>query len=166
MAQHRNDVTSNKPDENISGISKHARHCTTGTINWDEPRILATFNDKSKKALQQNCLIRENLEIRRQKTSAGEGLNDPQLCIKSNAWDPILQLLRDTWFYLGPSFVWGGRGPESLSLSPISDCLGLVFCSLPPVSFPLFPLSLSFSFPYLIAFLSLSFHFAKWSWIC
>ena len=96
MAQHCNDVTSNKPDENISGISKHARHCTTGTINWDEPKVLATFNDKSKKALQQNCLIRENLEIRRQKTSAGERLNDPQLAIKSNAWDPVLQLLRDT----------------------------------------------------------------------
>ena len=96
MAQHRSDVSSNKPNENISGISKHARHCTTGTINWDEPKILATFNDKSKKALQQNCLIRENLEIRRHKTSAGEGLNDPQLAIKSNAWDPILQLLRDT----------------------------------------------------------------------
>ena len=79
MAQHRSDVTSNKPDENISGISKHARHCTTGTINWDEPTILATFNDKSKKALQQNCLICKNLEIRCQKTSAGEGLNDHTL---------------------------------------------------------------------------------------
>ena len=92
MLQHCSDVTSNRPNENITGILKHARHCTTGTINWDEPEILAMFNDKNKKALQQNCLICKNLE----KTSAKEGLNDPQFAIKSNAWDPILQLLRDT----------------------------------------------------------------------
>ena len=63
----------------ISGISKHARHCREGSVNWDEPEIIATFNDKNKKALQQNLLIRESLEIRRQKTSTGQGLNDPQL---------------------------------------------------------------------------------------
>ena len=51
---------------------------------------------KSKKALQQNCLIRENLEICCQKTAAGEGLNYPQPATKSNACDPVLQLLRDT----------------------------------------------------------------------
>ena len=96
MAQHRNDVTSNKPDANISRISKHARHCSTGTINLDKPKILATFNDKNKRALQQNCLIRKNLEIHHQKTSAGEGLNDSQLAVKSKTWDPILLLLRDT----------------------------------------------------------------------
>ena len=95
MEQHRNDVFSNEPDKNNSGISKHARHCTSGTINWDEPKILATFNDKSKKALQQNCLLRENLEIRRQKTAMGQGLNDPQLFAKSNAWDPLLRELKD-----------------------------------------------------------------------
>ena len=95
MEQHRNDVFSNKPDENISGISKHARHCRLGTINWDQPKILATFNDKNKNALIQNCLTRESLEIRRKKTSMGQGLNDPQLCVKSNAWDPILNELKD-----------------------------------------------------------------------
>ena len=113
MEQHRNDVFSNKPDENISGISKHARHCTSGTINWDEPKILATFNDKSKKALQQNCLLRENLEIRRQKTAMGEGLNDPQLFVKSNAWDPLLRELKDMWF---SSFSDGG-GAQRVYLS-------------------------------------------------
>ena len=96
MEQHRNDTTSPKPDEGISGLSKHARHCTSGTIPWPEPKILATFNDKKKGALQKNLLIRESLEIRRQKTSTGDGLNDPQLSVKTNAWDPLLRKFEDT----------------------------------------------------------------------
>ena len=96
MSQHANDVTSNKTDETISGISKHARHCNNGTINWTEPKIITTYNDKNKKGLTHNLLIRESLEIRRLGTSSGSGLNDPQLCVKSNAWDPILQKIKDT----------------------------------------------------------------------
>ena len=95
MGQHASDVTSSKTDETISGISKHARNCNTGTIKWEEPKILATFNEKNKGALQRNLLIRESLEIRRLKTSTGQGLNDPQLCVRSNAWDPILLKLKD-----------------------------------------------------------------------
>ena len=96
MAQHKNDVTSSKTDEHISGISKHARNCPNNVINWEKPEILATFNDKNKAALQKNLLLRENIEIRRHQTSTGNGLNDPQLCIRSNAWDPILYELRGT----------------------------------------------------------------------
>ena len=95
MRQHKDDVTSNKPDANISGISKHARYCTSGTINWDNPKIIATFSDKKKSTLQRNLLTRESLEIKRQGTSSGLGLNDPQLAIRSNAWNPILRRLRD-----------------------------------------------------------------------
>ena len=93
MAQHKKDVTSTKPDENISGISKHARHCSNPDINWDSPEILATFNDKNKAALKRNLLTRESLEIRKHQTSTGNGLNDPQLCVRSNAWDPILSII-------------------------------------------------------------------------
>ena len=88
------DVTSNKPDENISGISKHARQCS-GEISWNEPKILATFNDKKKGVLQRNLLVRESLEIRRLSSSTN-GLNDPQLCLRTNSWDPILHKLRDS----------------------------------------------------------------------
>ena len=91
----KHDTTSSKLDENISGISKHARHCNNGTINWEEPKIIATFNDKNKKTLQSNLLIRESLEIRKEGTTSGLGLNDPQLCVRSNAWDPLLQKLKD-----------------------------------------------------------------------
>ena len=95
MGQHQSDVTSNKGENNISGISKHARECTSGTIQWDQPKILTTFNHKKKAVLQKNLLIRESLEIRRQNTTRGLGLNDPQLCVYSNAWDPILRRLKD-----------------------------------------------------------------------
>ena len=95
MGQHQADVSFTKSDENISGISKHARHCQDGTINWDEATILTTYNDNNKGSLQQNLLIQESLEIRRLKTSCGKGLNDPQLCVRSNAWDPILAKLKD-----------------------------------------------------------------------
>ena len=94
MGQHANDVISTKSDENISGISKHARHCTAGSIDWLEPTILATYSDKNKNALQKNLLIRESLEIRKHGTTTGKGLNDPQLCVKSNAWDPLLKKLK------------------------------------------------------------------------
>ena len=70
--------------------SKHARICKNGTIDWDNPTILTTYNNKNECGLQQNLLIRESLEICRLKTSRGQGLNDPQLCVRSNAWDPIL----------------------------------------------------------------------------
>ena len=97
MGQHEADTTSNKSDEHISGISKHARHCTAGSIDWYDPKIITTFTDKKKTALQQNLLVRESLEIKRLKTSSytGAGLNDPQLAVRSNAWDPILKKLKD-----------------------------------------------------------------------
>ena len=95
MSQHQKDVSSSKSEQNISGISKHARECTSGDINWEEPEIVATFNDKKKTSLQQNLLIRESLEIRKQKTTRGLGLNDPQLCVRTNAWDPILNKLNE-----------------------------------------------------------------------
>ncbi len=95
MGQHAADTTSSKPDENISGISKHARHCTSGTIKWEEPKIISTFAAKNKNALQQNLLIRESLEIKRQGTNSNNGLKDPQLAVRTNAWDPILDKLKD-----------------------------------------------------------------------
>ena len=36
-------------------------------------------------------VIRESLEIRKEGTTRGLGLNDPQLCVRSNAWDPIFK---------------------------------------------------------------------------
>ena len=168
MNQHKNDVTSNKNDENLSGISKHARQCNTGNIDWDNPKILATFNDKSKSALQYNCLVRESLEIRHLKTSSNDGLNDPQLCVRLNAWDPILQKIK--WLC---ELFWRRRGPERFFslLSPYcSPHSPLAFPSFSPERFLsswlsivlLIPLLFP-SFPSLI--LCLSFHLCHWQWL-
>ena len=88
--QHFDDVTSTKV--NVSGLSKHVRECTNGSVDWDDPIILATFNDKEKATLQRNLVVRESLEIRRQGSLKNNGLNkkDEWKCVKSNAWDPLL----------------------------------------------------------------------------
>ena len=76
---------------------------------------------------QQNLLVRESLEIRRLKTSTNAGLNDPQLAVRSNAWDPVLKKLKDWLFSWTGSFnVYRGGGPErslSLSFIPFYVCL-------------------------------------------
>ena len=116
MGQHCNDVTSTKFENHISGISKHARECSSGAINWDEPTIITTVNDKSKATLQRN-LVRESLEICKQKTTRALGLNDPQLCVRSNAWDPILEKLKP--FSVCRFVMRRGRGRVCVCLSLI-----------------------------------------------
>ena len=48
MKQHRSDVESKKAVSEISGISKHARYCTYGKINWETPEILQVEKEKNK----------------------------------------------------------------------------------------------------------------------
>ena len=64
MKQHRSDVKSKKADSEISGISKHARDCTHGKINWETPEILQIEKEKNKFSLQKNLLVRESFEIK------------------------------------------------------------------------------------------------------
>ena len=92
MKQHKADVESKKLDEHISGISKHARSCTTGHIDWENPKIIAIFQEK--KNLQLNLSIRESLEIRKQ-DSTNHCYNDPQMAMKSKAWDPLLKKIKN-----------------------------------------------------------------------
>ena len=65
MFQHKKNVKSTKQNENISGISKHARICNTGTICWESSTIIKTYNEKNKNKLQRDLLIRESLEIKK-----------------------------------------------------------------------------------------------------
>ena len=91
--QHQDDVTSSKV--NVSGLTKHARECINGSIDWENPVVLATFNDKEKTTLQRNLVIRESLEIRKQGALKNGGLNqkDEWKCVKTSAWDPLLTRL-------------------------------------------------------------------------
>ena len=98
MKQHQDDITSYDPSQpsttNVSGITKHAAECPNCDINWDSPDILATFQNKNKSALQKDLFIRESLEIRRNESGRGKGLNDDESrYVKTNAWGPILKKL-------------------------------------------------------------------------
>ena len=46
MKQHKTDVESKKLDAHFSGISKHARSCTTG--HWVTQKLLKFFKKKTK----------------------------------------------------------------------------------------------------------------------
>ena len=96
--QHRDDVDTFRanPTTNVSGLTKHAALCTTGTIDWENPTVLATFQDKKKTTLQQNLFIRESLEIRRHdaaRTGLNERNDETSKFVKTTAWGPILKKL-------------------------------------------------------------------------
>ena len=169
MSQHEADTTSNKSDEHISGISKHARHCTAGTINWNEPEIITTLNNKKKTALQQNLLVRESLVIKRRNASSNSGLNDPQLAVRSNAWDPILKKLKD-WTLLKNLYSMGGGDQRDLSLSfiPFFGCLFFWWSLIGFISLSLFCLhQLPLFFSSLLSSLVIPFSNETWhSHIC
>ena len=93
MFQHKKDVESTKQDENVSGISKHARICNTGTICWVSPTIIKTYNEKNENKLQRDLLIRESLEIKKN-DSIEKSYNNPQITVKSSAWDPLLKRIQ------------------------------------------------------------------------
>ena len=63
IKQNKSDICSKKPESTISGISKHARQCNHGQLNWDEPEIIATFSQKNIN-IKKNLLVRESLEIK------------------------------------------------------------------------------------------------------
>ena len=94
--QHRDDVTSyeSNPSVNVSGLTKHAAECTDGKIDWENPTVLATFQDKKKTVLQQNLFIRESLEIRRHdaaRTGLNERNDETSKFVKTTAWGPLLK---------------------------------------------------------------------------
>ena len=94
VQQHRDGVhSSSSTSANVSGITRHARECDFDAINWNQPEVLATYQDKRKTVLQQNLFVRESLEILRQETGPGKGLNvkDDAKSLGSTAWGPILK---------------------------------------------------------------------------
>ena len=77
MAQHEAGVASQKGINITSGISKHARECPFGRMNWNKPEIIKTMAD-TKFSLQKKLLTRESLEIKKY-NSVKNGYNDHQL---------------------------------------------------------------------------------------
>ena len=99
MSQHREDVASlrKNPNMSVSGVTKHAAECQQGSVDWENPEVLTTYQDKHKGNLERNLLIRESLEIRRQDT-VNTGLNErndiSSKFVKTTAWVPILKKLK------------------------------------------------------------------------
>ena len=94
MKQHQEDISTYKPETaaNVSGITRHAAECPVNDINWDNPTIYATFQNKNKRALQKDLFVRESLEIRHNESGPGKGLNDDYSSyVKTNAWAPLLK---------------------------------------------------------------------------
>jgi hypothetical protein len=101
VKQHKDGINTYDPDDsnaanqNVSGITRHASQCINGVIKWEEPEILATFQEKNKTKLQKDLFIRESLEIRYQNTGPGVGLNDDlSKYVKTHAWGPLFVKLR------------------------------------------------------------------------
>ena len=44
----------------VSGVTKHVPKCQQGTIDWDKPDVVATFQNKKKENLERNLPIRES----------------------------------------------------------------------------------------------------------
>ena len=86
-----------------SGITQHYEHCQH-TLNKDNFEIVKNVQDKNKRRLVYNLKIREALEIRRNNSGPGRGLNeDMGAYVKTDIWDPVLNSIDNT------SGV-GGRG--------------------------------------------------------
>ena len=96
MDQHKNDIDAflKNPAMSVSGVTKHAATCQTGTVDFQNPKILATFQDKKKSTLQQNLFIRESLEIRKHdaaRTGLNERNDENSKYVKTTAWGPLLK---------------------------------------------------------------------------
>ena len=76
-----------------SGITAHKQHCDA-PIDWDNPKILASFQNRNKRALDYDLQIREALEIQRQDCGPGKGLNeDNENFFKTDIWRPVFSTM-------------------------------------------------------------------------
>ena len=72
-----------------SGISQHKESCNE-PVDWEDPKVLKTMSGKSKKSLAYNLKVREALEIKRQNSGPGQGLNeDFGAYVKTTQWNPV-----------------------------------------------------------------------------
>ena len=79
-----------------SGISQHKELCKE-EVDWENPKILATMANKNKKRLAYDLKVREALEIKRQNSGPGSGLNeDFGAYVKTSQWNPVFHSMAVT----------------------------------------------------------------------
>ena len=87
---------SEKSDWQHSGISQHKEHCS-GTVDWENPTVLATMTGKNKKRLAYDLKVREALEIKRHNCGPGHGLNeDFGAYVKTTQWNSVFHSMTKT----------------------------------------------------------------------
>ena len=70
---------------NDSALAEHSNTCQ-GSIQWDNTTVLASESKFFRRS------VRESLEIQRQGTLPGEGLNkDIGRYVKTNSWRPLMR---------------------------------------------------------------------------
>ena len=59
-------------------------------VDWDNPKVLKTMSSMNKKGLAYSLKVREALEIKRQNSGPGQGLNeDFGAYVKTAQWNPV-----------------------------------------------------------------------------
>jgi hypothetical protein len=72
-----------------SGLVQHKEKCDA-PIDWQKPKILATFSNKNKNKLKFDLHLLEALEIHRHGSGPNRGLNeDWGSYAKTSAWTPV-----------------------------------------------------------------------------
>ena len=76
-----------------SGISQHKETCSE-PVEWESPTVLKTMSGKNKRSLAYNLKVREALEIKRQNSGPGQGLNeDFGAYVKTTQWNPVFHTM-------------------------------------------------------------------------
>ena len=93
MAEHKGYVR--RGEWHMSGIAAHKEHCKEGTVNFDDPTILATINARSKRQADFKLDHMEALMIKLHQTGPGSGFNEDEgRRVRTKQWDPLLIHLR------------------------------------------------------------------------
>ena len=79
----------------MSRIAAHKEHCKEGSVNFDDPTILAIINAHSKKQADFKLDHMEALMIKLHQTGPGSGFNEYKVSrVRTKQWDPLLIQLR------------------------------------------------------------------------
>ena len=93
MAEHKGYVR--REEWHMSGIAAHKEHCKEGSVDFDNPEILATINARFKKQADFKLDHMEALMIKLHQTGPGSGFNEDEgRRVRTKQWDPLLIQLR------------------------------------------------------------------------
>ena len=77
-----------------TGIIREYPNTIRNVINHWTPPVITTMQGKNKNQLAYNLKIREALEIRKNESGPGKGLNeDMGAYVKTDIWDPVLRTM-------------------------------------------------------------------------